>query len=65
MGYRVTQGDPQIEFMPDKLERRMAVALKARGVTTDAQLDSTIDALTDAQVLALVRVFLKAVLEVR
>lgn len=64
MPYRVTLSDPYIMLDPEKAERRIAVFLKSKGVTTDAELDTVIDAMDATQLAAATRALLKAIVRV-
>ena len=52
-------------FDEEGVLRALSAWCKAKGVTTDAQLSTAIDGLTDAQVLALTRAFFKQFIAVR
>jgi hypothetical protein len=54
-----------VTFDMDQFARRLATILDNKGITTDEQLDTAIDALTATQLAAFMKVFLKATIAIK
>jgi hypothetical protein len=54
-----------VTFDMDQFARRLAVLLENKGITTDHELDTAIDALTATQMTAFMKVFLKATIAIK
>lgn len=65
MPHQVRAGAPYVSLDWEKVQTAMAVRCDAAGITTDAELDSKIGAMNDAQFLVFARAFFKNLLSLR
>jgi len=66
MGYKVSTNDPLVSFDQEKTERRIATYCKNQvpPITSEAEWDAAVDAMTATQLQAALRVLLKAYIKI-